>query len=84
MLLHTHFIFDGPQRPKLKHGKQVKNAPHFLMQHFQELLSTFGFTWHKAPGEVEAEFSQLNIVGIIDAVFLDDGDILLFGVPCIL
>jgi len=45
MLLHAHFVFDGPQRPKLKHGKHVKSAPHFLTQHFQELISVF--TWHK-------------------------------------
>ncbi|KAL4066141.1 PIN domain-like protein [Scleroderma citrinum] len=76
MLLHAHFVFDGPQRPKLKHGKHVKNAPHFLTQCFQELLSTFGFTWHEALGEAEAELSKLNAVGIIDAVFLDDSDIL--------
>ncbi|KAL4063618.1 PIN domain-like protein [Scleroderma yunnanense] len=84
MLLHAHFIFDGPQRPKLKCGKQVKNAPHFLMQCFQELLSTFGFTWHEAPGKAEAELAKLNVVGIIDAVFSDDSNILLFGAPCII
>ncbi|KAL4067454.1 PIN domain-like protein [Scleroderma yunnanense] len=82
MLLHAHFIFDGPQRPKLKHGKHVKNAPHFLTQHFQELLSAFGFTWHKALGEAEAELAKLNTVSIIDAIFSDDSDILLFGAPC--
>ncbi|KAL4069254.1 PIN domain-like protein [Scleroderma citrinum] len=84
MLLHTHFIFDGPQRPKLKHGKHVKNAPHFLTQRFQELLSAFGFTWHEAPGKAEAELAKLNAVGIIDAVFSDDSDILLFGAPCMI
>ncbi|KAL4077980.1 PIN domain-like protein [Scleroderma citrinum] len=84
MLLHTHFVFDGPQRPKLKCGKHVKNAPHFLTQCFQELLSTFGFTWHEAPGEAEAELAKLNAVSIIDAVFLDDSDILLFGALCVI
>ncbi|KAL4064547.1 PIN domain-like protein, partial [Scleroderma citrinum] len=84
MLLHAHFVFDGPQRPKLKCGKQVKNAPHFLMQCFQELLSTFGFTWHEASNEAEAELAKLNVVGIIDAVFSDDSNILLFGAPCII
>ncbi|KAL4065527.1 PIN domain-like protein [Scleroderma yunnanense] len=84
MLLHTHFVFNGPQRPKLKCGKHVKNAPHFLTQHFQELLSAFGFTWHKALGEAEAELAKLNTVGIIDAIFSDDSDILLFGAPCMI
>ncbi|KAL4061855.1 PIN domain-like protein [Scleroderma yunnanense] len=84
MLLHAHFVFNGPQRPKLKHGKQVKNAPHFLTQCFQELLSAFRFTWHEAPGKAEAELAKLNMVDIIDAVFSDDSDILLFGAPCII
>ena len=47
MLLHAHFVFDGPKRPKLKRGKHVKIAPHFLTQRFQELISAFGFTWHE-------------------------------------
>ncbi|KAL4062245.1 PIN domain-like protein [Scleroderma citrinum] len=73
---------DKPQM--LNRGKQVKNAPHFLTQHFQELLSAFGFTWHEAPGKAEAELAKLNAVGIIDAVFSDDSDILLFGAPCVI
>ena len=47
MLLHAHFVFDSPQRPKLKRGKHVKSAPHFLTRRFQELISAFGFTWHE-------------------------------------
>ncbi|KAL4065469.1 hypothetical protein J3A83DRAFT_4050512, partial [Scleroderma citrinum] len=81
MLLHAHFIFNGPQKPKLKHEQQVKNAPHFLTQCFQELLSAFGFTWNEIS-KAEAELIKLNTVGIIDAIFSDDSDILLFGAPC--
>ncbi|KAL4066811.1 hypothetical protein J3A83DRAFT_4374887 [Scleroderma citrinum] len=77
-----HIGFDA--RPKLKHGMQVKNAPHFLTQCFQELLSAFRFTWHEAPGEAEAELAKFNAVDIIDVVFSDDSDILLFGAPCII
>ncbi|KAG6328124.1 hypothetical protein ID866_10965 [Astraeus odoratus] len=44
MLVHTHFIFDGPSCLKVKQGRVVKTVPHFLMQHFQELLSAFGFS----------------------------------------
>lgn len=47
MLLHGHFVFDGPQMPKLKCGKHIRSVPHFLIQRFQELLSAFGFTWHE-------------------------------------
>ncbi|KAG6328595.1 hypothetical protein ID866_10494 [Astraeus odoratus] len=47
MLVYTHFIFDGPSYLKVKQGGVVKTAPHFLMQHFQELLTAFGFSWHQ-------------------------------------
>jgi len=46
MLLHAHFVFNGPQMPRWACGK-YKSVPHFLTQRFQELLSAFGFTWHK-------------------------------------
>ncbi|KIM54585.1 hypothetical protein SCLCIDRAFT_136619 [Scleroderma citrinum Foug A] len=84
MLLHAHFVFNGPQRPKLKCRKQVKSAPHFLTRCFQELISAFGFTWHEAPGEAEAELAKLNTFGVIDAIFSDDSDILMFGTSCVI
>lgn len=33
----------------------------------------------QAPGEAEAELSELNTRGIVDAVLTDDSDVLLFN-----
>ncbi|KAI5988481.1 hypothetical protein F5J12DRAFT_786843 [Pisolithus orientalis] len=62
MLLHPYFVFDGPDCPQIKRGKDVLgwSPPFLLVQHFQELLMAFGFDWHVAPGEVEAELSCLQ------------------------
>ena len=47
MVLCAHFIFNGPSQPQPKPGKDAKAAvPSLLMQHFQEMLTVFGFSWH--------------------------------------
>lgn len=37
------FIFDGPKRPKIKRGRQVKSTPHALMSAYMQLLKAAGF-----------------------------------------
>ncbi|KAI6004797.1 hypothetical protein EDD15DRAFT_2191570 [Pisolithus albus] len=85
-LLHAYFIFDGPDCPQLKRGKDVPSlsAPRLLSQRFQELLTVFGFNWHVAPGEAEAELACLQLLGLIDAVATPYNDALLFGATCII
>ncbi|KAI6143314.1 hypothetical protein BKA82DRAFT_156622 [Pisolithus tinctorius] len=48
MLLHPYFVFDGPDCPQIKRGKDVLgwSPPSLLVQRFQELLMAFGFGWH--------------------------------------
>ncbi|KAI5982054.1 PIN domain-like protein [Pisolithus albus] len=84
-LLHAYFVFDGPDCPQLKRGKNVTSlsAPRLLSQRFQELLTAFGFNWHVAPGEAEAELAYLQSLGLIDAVVTPYNDALLFGAACI-
>ncbi|KIK16440.1 hypothetical protein PISMIDRAFT_66336, partial [Pisolithus microcarpus 441] len=84
--LHTYFIFDGPDCPQLKRGKDMTSSstPCLLSQCFQELLTTFGFNWHVAPREVEVELAYLQLLGLIDAVATPYNDALLFGVTCII
>lgn len=65
--LHAYFVFDGPDCPQLKH----------------ELLTAFGFKWHVAPGEAEAELAYLQSLGLVDAVVTPYNDALLFGATCI-
>ncbi|GLB40804.1 putative PIN domain-like protein [Lyophyllum shimeji] len=71
--------FDGAERPMIKRGRPVKTAPHALMSAFMQLLKNAGFIAYVAPGEAEAELSQLNARGEIDAVLTDDVDAFLFG-----
>ena len=47
MVLCAHFVFNGPSQPQPKPGKDAKAAvPSLLTQHFQEMLTAFGFSWH--------------------------------------
>lgn len=73
------FVFDGPSRPTWKRGKQVKGRQHAIEQPFTQLIEAFGYQWHRAPGEAEAELAYLSQKGLVDAVLTDDSDALLFG-----
>ena len=46
IVLCAHFVFDGPSHPHPKPGKEAKAVPFLLTQHFQEMLTAFGFSWH--------------------------------------
>ncbi|KAI6001642.1 hypothetical protein F5J12DRAFT_723550 [Pisolithus orientalis] len=85
MLLHPYFVFDGPDCPQLKRGEDIvgSTSPCLLVQHFQELLLMFGFNWHMAPGEAEAELACLQLCKLIDAVIMPYNDALLFGTTCV-
>ncbi|KAK3627168.1 hypothetical protein LTR56_019382 [Elasticomyces elasticus] len=77
------FVFDGPNKPLFKRNKKVggpgvkvASVPEFLAK---QLLKEFGFPWHVAPGEAEAECALLQREGIADAVLSEDVDTLMFG-----
>ncbi|KAI6041007.1 PIN domain-like protein [Pisolithus marmoratus] len=86
MLLHPYFIFDRLGCPQLRRGPDpISSAtPPLLIQRFQELLTAFGFGWHVAPCEVEAELAYFQSCGLIDAVVTPYNDALLFGAHCII
>ena len=46
VVVGAHFVFNGPNQPMPKPGKEVKVAPLLLVQHFQDMLTAFGFSWH--------------------------------------
>ncbi|KAF9541910.1 PIN domain-like protein [Agrocybe pediades] len=73
------FVFDGPNRPKMKRGKAVRAMPHWLTEAFQDFISAYGFYSYTAPGEAEAELAFLNGAGYVDMVMTSDSDILVFG-----
>ena len=74
------FVFDGPQKPPFKRGNKTTSngacLPNFLSK---ELLKCFGFPYHTAPGEAEAECALLQKEGVVDAVLSEDVDTLMFG-----
>ncbi|MCJ1371401.1 hypothetical protein MMC20_002616 [Loxospora ochrophaea] len=76
------FVFDGPNKPSLK--RNVSTKPQSVsLQYFhantQRMLGLFGFAFHTAPGEAEAECALLQRKGIVDAVLSEDVDTLMFG-----
>ncbi|KAF2211659.1 hypothetical protein CERZMDRAFT_14753, partial [Cercospora zeae-maydis SCOH1-5] len=81
--VHPLFVFDGPNKPVFKRNKKVggpgvrvASVPEFLAK---ELLRKFGYPWHVAPGEAEAECALLQREGVVDAVLSEDVDTLMFG-----
>lgn len=39
------FVFDGPERPRVKRGKVISGNNHWLATSFQQMLDGFGFQW---------------------------------------
>lgn len=74
------FVFDGPNKPPFKRNVKTGNLgaqlPNFITK---QLLDLFGFPYHTAPGEAEAECAQLQKEGIVDAVLSEDVDTIMFG-----
>ena len=74
------FVFDGPNKPPFKRGRKLASngacLPNFLAK---ELLRRFGFPYHTAPGEAEAECALLQRENIVDAVLSEDVDTMMFG-----
>ncbi|PVH88684.1 PIN domain-like protein, partial [Cadophora sp. DSE1049] len=74
------FVFDGPKRPQLKRNKKVgRGGASASDVATKQLLKLFGFPFHNAPGEAEAECALLQRHGIVDAVLSEDVDTLMFG-----
>ena len=83
-LLHLNitplFIFDGPNRPVFKRNHKTNTVmTPTLTRSTKALLKLFGFPYHEAPGEAEAECANLQTHGIVDAVLSEDVDTLMFG-----
>ncbi|KAI9696025.1 MAG: hypothetical protein M1836_005856 [Candelina mexicana] len=74
------FVFDGPNKPPVKRNARTgQHAPSSLDYISKQLLKFFGFPFHVAPGEAEAECALLQQHGIVDAVLSEDVDTLMFG-----
>ncbi|KAF6837329.1 hypothetical protein CPLU01_03193 [Colletotrichum plurivorum] len=76
-------VFDGDQRPENKQRStgrksQQGNAGDSLRL-LKRLLDALHVPRHQAPGEAEAECAALQSLGVVDAVWTEDGDALMFG-----
>lgn len=73
------FVFDGPSRP-WKRGKRGGGKIDYPERDIlKEVLRHFGIPYHEAPGEAEAECARMQILGLVDAVWSQDSDCLMFG-----
>ncbi|EAT82664.1 hypothetical protein SNOG_10329 [Parastagonospora nodorum SN15] len=73
------FVFDGPSRP-WKNGKRGQGKIDYRERDLlKEVLRCFGIAFHEAPGEAEAECARLQILGLVDAVWSQDSDSIMFG-----
>lgn len=74
------FVFDGPDKPPFKRGRKVvPNAACLPNRPTKQLLECFGFPYHTAPGEAEAECALLQKENVVDAVLSEDVDTMMFG-----
>lgn len=73
-------MFDGRKRPVFKrnHKTNTQVIPS-LQKNTKSYLKLFGFPYHDAPGEAEAECALLQRHGVVDAVMSEDVDTLMFG-----
>ncbi|KAF1970604.1 PIN domain-like protein [Bimuria novae-zelandiae CBS 107.79] len=78
------FVFDGPSKPG-KRGRRGGNLVDYEQRRLlKELLNCFRIPHHEAPGEAEAECARLQQLGVVDAVFSQDSDTLMFGCSLLL
>lgn len=82
--LRAVFVFDGPERPRSKRGRNVGGGKHPLTGPLREMITACGAASRMAPGEAEAELARMSRAGLIDAVLSDDSDALVFGATAVL
>ena len=74
------FVFDGPDVPakrgRTAAGRKIDYEGRLLLK---QVLREFGIPYIEAVGEAEAECCRLQIAGLVDAVWSQDSDCLMFG-----
>ncbi|KAI9651652.1 MAG: hypothetical protein M1831_000555 [Alyxoria varia] len=72
------FVFDGPSRP-WKRNRNAGRIEWDKIKLLHDTLDMLKVPFHRAPAEAEAECALMQKEGIVDAVWSDDGDTLMFG-----
>lgn len=81
------WILDGPRRPWKRNKRGGGGGPQVEFERTKlliQLLDHLKVPHHRAPAEAEAECARLQRLGIVDAVWSDDGDTLMFGATCLI
>ncbi|KAI0192396.1 hypothetical protein EV127DRAFT_47175 [Xylaria flabelliformis] len=78
MNIQLLFVFDGPNKPPKKWPAEYSYSESNTRL-LKELLDQLGVPRHDAPGESAAECVRLQAVGVIDAIWTDNTDALMFG-----
>ncbi|KKA27467.1 hypothetical protein TD95_001989 [Thielaviopsis punctulata] len=75
------FVFDGPNKPKVKRNKSSvrSEGAKAAMAQAKQIIRMFGLKFHDAPGEAEAECALMQQRGVVDVVLSEDIDTLMFG-----
>ncbi|KAF2772226.1 PIN domain-like protein, partial [Teratosphaeria nubilosa] len=74
------FVYDGLSRPGKDRRKGAGNRlEKEIVRLLHQLLDHLKIPYHQAPGEAEAECAKLQRLGVVDAVWSDGGDALMFG-----
>ncbi|KAI0536034.1 hypothetical protein GGR58DRAFT_476830 [Xylaria digitata] len=78
MNIQLLFVFDGPNKPPKKWPTEYSYTESNIRL-LKELLDQLGVPRHDAPGESAAECVRLQEVGVVDAIWTDNTDALMFG-----
>ncbi|KAI0440403.1 hypothetical protein F4803DRAFT_471309 [Xylaria telfairii] len=78
MNIQLLFVFDGPNKPP-KNWPVEYSYSESNIRLLKELLDQLGVPRHDAPGESAAECVRLQDVGVVDAIWTDNTDALMFG-----
>lgn len=81
------WVFDGPGRPWKRNKRGGGGSPKDEYERTKllcQLLDHLKVPHHRAPAEAEAECARMQQMGIVDAVWSDDGDSLMFGATCLI
>jgi Holliday junction resolvase YEN1 len=73
------FVFDGPNAPPKRGGASGRRVDEKARILLKEALDGLGVSHIDAPAEAEAECCKLQILNLVDAVWSQDSDCLMFG-----
>ncbi|KXT09011.1 hypothetical protein AC579_7869 [Pseudocercospora musae] len=77
------FVWDGMSKPgkdrHRKNGRGGGKVDHEIVKSLHKMFDVLEVPYHRAPGEAEAECAKLQRLGVVDAVWSDDGDSFMFG-----